>query len=419
MNVSRRVYSLVVALATPLVFLWVALRRREFLHGFTQRLGFSLPHGQACVWVHAASVGEVQGVAPLVSRLLDSVHGPLLFTTFTPTGAEQVGKKFGNKLLQSYVPWDTPDSVKRFLRHFRPRLLIVMETEVWPNLYHYCRQQNVPIVIVNARLSDKAFQRYHKSPRLFGATFKGIRLVCARSSRDAENFQALGVAKERIRVTGNIKFIPDIDPRLVVVGRQLKAHWRRKVWLAASTHQGEDEILLDAHRQLLAQHPDLLLILAPRHPQRAKEVANLIQQAGYSVAKRSQNDAVTGNASVLLVDTLGELLCFYASADIAFIGGSLVDVGGHNPLEAAALGCPVVSGRQVHNFRDEYNLLADSNAVAFVETTEDLVQVVSERWRDPARFDAMARAAHAMVDENQGSLATTLTILEPLIPTNH
>lgn len=415
-NVSRLVYSLAVAIVTPLVLLWASLRQRDFIRGFSRRLGFFLPNGNACVWVHAASVGEVQGVSPLVMRLLDRVRCPILFTTFTPAGAQQVKKQFGGKLLQSFVPWDTASSVKRFLRHYRPQLLIVMETEVWPNLYYYCQQQNIPIVIVNARLGDKAYRRYQKSPRLFRASFSGIKLVGARSKQDSERFQALGVAVEHVRITGNIKYVIDIDARIVKAGQQFKSQWERRIWLAASTHSGEDEIVLEAHRQLRLQFPDLLLILAPRHPQRANDIVSLMQQHRFSFAKRSQNQTVNADTAVLLVDTLGELRSFYSCADIAFVGGSLAPVGGHNPLEAAALECPIVSGRHIHNFRDEYELLGERSAVLFVENVDELAKAVAQRWQDKDRFVAMAKSARAMLEENQGSLTTTLSLIEAFLP---
>ena len=403
------------------MLLWRGLRDRSYWQNFSERFGFGArlaPHG---VWLHAVSVGEVQACAPLVSALYRQHPGiPLTVTTFTPTGAARARALFGNLAQVRYIPYDLPGAVRRFFRRVQPRLAVIFETELWPNLYRECGRRRVPLVLASARLSARSVGRYRRLGRLFRDTLSQAAVVAAQEPQDAERFRALGADPATTHVTGNIKFDFELPPDIAARGARLREQFaaKRPLWVAGSTHGGgEEQALIEAHQRLREAFPDALLVLAPRHPTRFGEAAQTLAQAGLSFVRRSQEAASHAQAPypVLLLDSLGELLDFYAAADVAFVGGSLVPVGGHNLLEPAALGVPILTGPHNFNSAEIARLLIARGAAEVVHNATELAGRLSALFADPAARGRMAAAGRDSVDGNRGALAKLLTLIEPLL----
>ena len=421
MAMSRFFYSLLLYLLMPLVLLYLAgrsLKERAYRQRWKERFGFGtrqLPSQP--VWLHAASVGEVQAAAPLVRALQrERPDLPLLITTTTPAGSGRVRALFGESVGHCYLPFDLPGAVRRFLRQVRPRLAIVMETELWPNLFHALAARRTPILIANARLSPGSLKRYRRLPRLIRATLACVDTIAAQSPRDAERYAALGAEPRQLVTTGNVKFDLALPVGLRGQGRALRADFGRErpVWIAASTHGGEEELVLAAHRRLLERWSRLLLVLVPRHPDRFERVAELCRAEGFALACRSRGEPAAA-AQVYLGDTMGELMMLYAASDVAFVGGSLVPVGGHNLLEPAALGLAPLSGPQLFNFEEIAQLLKEARALTVVEDAAALAEQVAALLADAeARLAAGARARQ-VVEENRGALGRTLELVDALL----
>ena len=419
----RFLYLLAVYLAAPLVsamLLWRGLRDRSYWRNFSERFGCGArlaPHG---VWLHAVSVGEVQACAPLVSALYQRHPGvPLTVTTFTPTGAARARALFGNLAHVRYIPFDLPGAVRRFFARVQPRLAVIFETELWPNLYRECGRRRVPLVLASARLSARSVGRYRRLGSLFRDTLAQAQVVAAQGPADAARFQTLGADPANTHVTGNLKFDFELPADIAARGARLRGEFAadRPLWVAGSTHGGgEEHTIIEAHRRVRDVHPQALLVLAPRHPARFDEVAQQLGQSGMRYLRRSQAPR-TGSAecTILLLDSLGELLDFYAAADVAFVGGSLVPVGGHNLLEPAALGVPILTGP--HNFNSEEiaRLLMARGAAQVVRDATGLRTRVSELLADPAERARMGAAGRASVDGNRGALEKLLALIEPLL----
>ena len=421
---GRFLYLIAVYAAAPIVaamLLWRGLRDRSYWRNFSERFGFgaaSVPHG---VWLHAVSVGEVQACAPLVSALKRRhPQLPLTVTTFTPTGAARARALFGALARVRYLPFDLPGAVRRFLARVQPRLAVVFETELWPNLYRECGRRRVPLVLASARLSERSLGRYRLLGGLLRETLAQTTAVAAQGPGDAERFRALGADPASTRVTGNLKF--DFEPPLDIAARGARLRDRyarnRPLWVAGSTHAGpEEQTLLEAHRRVRVRHRDALLVLAPRHPPRFAEVAGELDAAGLRFVRRSRDadGEAVATCEVLLLDTLGELLDFYAAADVAFVGGSLADVGGHNLLEPAALGVPILTGPNTYNTAEIAQLLIMCGAAEVVRDAAGLAARLELLLDDPearARVGAQGRAA---VESNRGALGRLLALIEPLL----
>lgn len=420
----RLLYLAAVYLAAPVISLLLAargLRDRGYWRNFRERFGFGAPLASSPIWVHAVSVGEVQAAAALVVALrARHPQTPVLLTTFTPTGAARARALFHGVAEVRFLPFDLPGSVRRFLDRARPRLAIIVETELWPNLYRQCRTRRVPLIIASARMSRRSIDRYRRLGALFRETVAGGVVVAAQGEGDAERFRALGAAAERTHITGNLKFdfaLPaDIDER----GRALRAQYapERAVWVAGSTHgAGEEEAVLDAHRRVRNAHPGALLVLAPRHPNRFGDVAAWLERQGIAVTRRSQSttSAPSKRPDVLLLDTLGELLSFYAAADVAFVGGSLVPIGGHNLLEPAALGLPVLTGPNNSNGEDVARLLLECSAATVVHDGAELGSRVAELLSDQGLRLEMGKRGRAAVDRNRGALEKLMSLIDSLL----
>ncbi len=418
----RHIYSFILYLMLPgeLLRLW---RRGARVPGYRrhwgERFGFiAAAQTRRTLWIHAVSVGEVRAAEPLVRALRRRwPDRDITVTTTTPTGRETVESVFGSAVRCMYLPYDLPGAVRRFLQRLSPSVALVMETEIWPNLYHALRARNIPLLLVNARVSESSLRRYRMLGGLARASLRCARHIAAQGEPDAERFLALGADRQRVSVTGNLKFdstLPhDFDERVAEVREKLATD--RPIWIAGSTHPGEEEQLLEAQRRVLDRVPDALLIVVPRHPERAGQVLSLCERAGFGFRLYSQLTGVRAGESLVIVDVLGVLAALYAVAGVAFIGGSLVHSGGHNPLEALLAGTAVVSGLRVENFRLIYQDMLEQGAVSMVETAADLADTVSGWFSDELSRQAVVTAGRSLIEQRRGAVVRTMELLDSVL----
>lgn len=421
---NRTLYTLLFHLGLPLVALRLFLRARKapaYGQRVAERFAIKLPPmRQGGIWVHAVSVGESIAAAPMVRALLKAYPElPITVTCMTPTGSERIRALFTDepRIQHCYLPYDLPWAAARFLDHVRPRLGVIMETELWPNHIHQCAKRGIPVALANARLSARSARGYGRFAKLTRPMLAEMSLIAAQTETEAERFRSLGARPECVQVTGSIKFDLKLDEQLLPRARQLREQWQasqRPVWIAASTHEGEDAQVLEAHRRLLQVHADALLILVPRHPERFNAVHALCAEQ-FATVRRSSAELVTDATQVLLGDTMGELLFLYALADIAFVGGSLMPTGGHNPLEPAALALPVISGPHVFNFLDISAMLKDAGALQSVDDSQALAAAVQRLVELPLDAKRMGEAGRAVMQANQGALQRLLDGLARLL----
>lgn len=402
-----------------LYLLWKSFANPDYRRRIPERLGFfPLPRAQDVIWVHAASVGEVQAAAALIRALLERYpRQTLLVTTITPTGSERVRALFGEQVLHCYAPFDLHWPVRRFFARFSPQVAIILETELWPNLYHEAGRRNVPLVLASGRLSEQSVRGYQRFPSLFRAALSQDVRIAAQSDADAGRFVEIGASPDRVQVTGNIKFDFSLPPGVEELGIQLRELYApdRPAWVAASTHAGEEEICIAAQQMILKAVPDSVLILVPRHPERFDGVAALLDREGLSYVRRSSGAAATGETAIVLGDTMGELMAFYAAVDVAFVGGSLVDIGGHNLLEPAALRMPVLSGPHTQNAPEIARLMHAGDALETVNDATMLAHGVLQLFARPDECSRRGKNAAALIEQNRGALEKVLAILDPLI----
>ncbi|PWB33037.1 3-deoxy-D-manno-octulosonic acid transferase [Pseudomonas sp. SDI] len=421
---NRTLYSLLFHLGLPLVALRLFLRSRK-ASAYGQRIGerfaFGLPALKpGGIWVHAVSVGESIAAAPMIRALLERYPQlPITVTCMTPTGSERIKAMFANepRIQHCYLPYDLPWAAARFLDKAQPRLAVIMETELWPNHIHQCAKRGIPLALANARLSERSARGYARFARLTRPMLAELSLIAVQTEAEAERFRQLGARPECVSVTGSIKFDLTIDAQLLVRAAELRGQWaaqQRPVWIAASTHEGEDDVILAAHRQLLEHHSDALLMLVPRHPERFNAVHELSRQQ-FTTLRRSSGEPVQADTQVLLGDTMGELLFLYALADIAFVGGSLVANGGHNLLEPAALEKPVLSGPHLFNFLEIAALLREAGALQEVDDAAGLAAAVRRLIELPRDAQRMGAAGLAVMKANQGALQRLLEGLGQLL----
>lgn len=422
---NRTLYTVLFYLGLPLVAIRLWLRARKapaYAKRVGERFSLGLPTMQpGGIWVHAVSVGESIAAAPMIRALLQRYPAlPITVTCMTPTGSERIQALFANepRIQHCYLPYDLPCAAARFLDRVQPKLAVIMETELWPNHIHQCARRGIPVALANARLSERSAKGYGRFKKLTGPMLAEMSLFAVQTEAEAQRFRNLGARADTVEVTGSIKFDLTIDPQLLERAAALRGQWQaqeRPVWIAASTHDGEDEVVLAAHRRLLADHPDALLILVPRHPERFNAVFELCQQQGFATVRRSSSEAVTASTSVMLGDTMGELLFLYALADIAFVGGSLVANGGHNLLEPAALAKPVLSGPHLFNFLEIAAQLRSAGALQEVDDAESLALAVQRLFELPRDAQRMAEAGLQVMRRNQGALQRLLDGLGRLI----
>lgn len=425
MNASRTaarwLYTALVGLALPVVFLNLARRglgNRAYWRRWGERLALGGPPGEQDLWLHAVSVGEVQAAVPLVRALLDRRPGlRVLVTTTTPTGSDRVTSALGGTVAHAYVPYDLPGAVCRFLDAVRPRAAVFMETELWPNTFHHCAERGIAVVVANARLSGRSARGYRRVAAVVRPMLERVSLIAAQTAEDASRFLALGAPPDRVTVTGSVKFDLSLPASLREQAEVLRRHWgsHRSVWIAASTHEGEEEVILDAYARVLAAVPDVLLVLVPRHPERFPRVLALARRRGLTVVQRTQGEPSGEGVQVFLGDTMGELPLFYAASDVAFVGGSLVPTGGHNTLEAAAQGLPVLVGPHVFNFAEVSRLLKERGAAREVRNAPTLASAVTDLLQDANLRHAMGERGRRVVEENRGALDRLLALLEPYL----
>ncbi|UEB96434.1 lipid IV(A) 3-deoxy-D-manno-octulosonic acid transferase [Pseudomonas sp. HN2] len=422
---NRTLYTVLFYLGLPLVAIRLWLRARK-APAYAKRIGERFTLGMPTlqpggIWVHAVSVGESIAAAPMIRALLERHPAlPITVTCMTPTGSERIQALFANepRIQHCYLPYDLPCAAARFLDRVQPKLAVIMETELWPNHIHQCAKRGIPVALANGRLSERSARGYGRFSKLTAPMLAEMSLFAIQTEAEAQRFRDLGARPQTVEVTGSIKFDLTIDPQLLQRAAELRSQWQaqdRPVWIAASTHEGEDEVLLDAHRRLLSSHPDALLILVPRHPERFNTVFELCQREGFATVRRSTGANVDAQTSVLLGDTMGELLFLYALADSAFVGGSLVPNGGHNLLEPAALAKPVLSGPHLFNFLDIAAQMREAGALVEVDDAEGVAIEVQRLFELPRDAQRMAEAGLAVMRRNQGALQRLLDSLGRLI----
>jgi 3-deoxy-D-manno-octulosonic-acid transferase len=426
----RLIYSWLIRFAAPFAFavvLWRGVRDRSYWQGLAERFGRGVALPSSSIWLHAVSLGEMSAAAPLV-RALHSRYPQLALavTAATPAGRARARDLFAEVADIRFLPYDTPGSVRRFLKRIQPRVAIIMETELWPNLLRECERRRVPVFLASARLSAKSVSRYRRLGSLFSGVFTPNVAVAAQSADDAERFRSIGASANQTRVIGNVKFDLAVDAGIIQTGKILRAAYGAKpVWVAGSTHAGEEEQVLDGHALLQAHRPDALLLLAPRHKDRFAAVADLLARRGVKFARRSgmprglAEAALPVDTQVLLVDTIGELAALYASADVAFVGGSLVPIGGHNLLEPAALGLPVLTGPSHFNSQEIAQLLLRRGAALQVANPKDLAAALQRLLDEPAERRRIGDIGKDIVESNRGSVDRLLTLIEPSLPAAH
>ncbi len=422
----RICYTSLFYLLTPLFLFRLFLRGRKapaYRKRISERFGYCPWKEDASpIWVHAVSVGEVIAISPLVEQLLTTQ--PVIMTTTTPTGSDRARATFGYRVLHAYMPYDLPGAVSRFIRCSKPAMLVTMETEIWPNLFRHCYNTHIPVVIVNARLSQRSAARYGRFHALTRDTLNCCRLIAAQGNKDAQRFIDLGAPPDRVVVTGNLKYECPIPVNLAQRVANLKTLWQlehgsqRPAWLAASTHEGEESLIIEAFRKIRLSIPDLMLVFAPRHPERFEKVTSLCVKSGYRVALRSDATLTTGellDCDVFVGNTMGELLDLYAASDLCFVGGSLIPRGGHNIIESAAVGCPILFGPHMFNFLDIAETMLARKAAIQVSNSEELAATVVNLLNNRQHLKQMATTAFHCYKDNQGALNATRTLIDDLL----
>ena len=418
----RVVYDLLLLLALPIIWLRLFARARTepaYAERRAERWG-RVPDsvGRDVVWFHTVSAGEAIGAAPTIRALKARMpEKRFLVTTTTPTGSDQVVERLGDIVDHCYAPYDYPWAVARFLRRVEPRALVLMETELWPNILHQTKRRGAPTCLVNARLSGRSARGYARISALTRGMLQDVDHLFCQYPDTARRFETLGADKSRLEVTGSIKFDLDIPADLDSEVARLRHEWTpdRQAWIAGSTHPGEEEVVLSSHAELLQRFPDLLLVLVPRHPRRVDEVASLCGRAGLTLARLSEGRSGEEKTQVLIVDVMGQLLYWYGVAQVAFLGGSLVPVGGHNPIEAAIHGTPMLMARHRFNFAEITERFAESGCLGFVDA-DNLADAVADLLADPELRDTQGRKAREVIDANRGASDKLLSRLEEIIP---
>lgn len=406
----RALYSVLMTILTPLLVLRLWIKGQQ-VPAYRERIAerfacFDAPKTGIDIWIHAVSLGEVNTIAPVIKRLLkDPAHYSIAITTMTPTGSSQVKKLFSDKVFHVYIPFEQPMIVRRFLRKLQPKLAVMVETEIWPNLYYFCQRAEIPLVIANARLSHRSFVGYMKIRALIKHTLSAVDKVLVQTKDDGERFLGLGLDKNKCSVTGSLKFDVLMDEAQRMAGISLRERWGdRPVWIVASTHEGEDEICLDALKIVKKTFNDAMLILVPRHPERFDKVALSCVNAGFSVNRRSQNIDDMSGVDVYLADTMGEMSLLYATSDVAVVAGSFITRGGHNVLEPIALNIPVITGPYGENFLEINRLLVDAEGMIQLNTVDELATQVIRLLGDSALRQNYTLNARGVLEKNQGAV---------------
>ncbi|MET2953864.1 lipid IV(A) 3-deoxy-D-manno-octulosonic acid transferase [Vibrio harveyi] len=416
----RILYTLLLTIASP--FLLFGLykskpNKPKFGQRWKEHFGITpkLTSDEKPIWIHAVSVGESIAATPFIKALKEqNPEQPILVTTTTSTGAEQIAK-LGDLVEHRYMPIDFAFAVKRFLKTTQPKQMLIIETELWPNTLNEVHKAGIPISVINARLSEKSCSNYAKIQPLFNLMLPCLTQVLCQTESDANRFERLGVDKDKLKVTGSIKFdiqiSDDVKEKSKILRQELGQN--RPVWIAASTHKGEDEQVLAAHKRVLESHPDALLILVPRHPERFDDMYDLCQQQGFETVRRTTQENVANSTQVYLGDTMGEMLLLLGAADICFMGGSLVGdkVGGHNVLEPAALGVPIINGPSFFNFKEIVETMLREDCILLVDSIQNLASSITLLMRNPRKLNRMSSQTHQFIAKNQGAISLTILLI--------
>lgn len=421
-------YNLTLWLLTPFLiikFIWRALFNKGYRNGISQRFGLLPKSDSTCeVWIHAVSVGEVNAAIPLIKKILE-LNPPIkiIVTTMTPTGMQLVKKNFGKEVCYSYMPYDYPFAIKRFLNIIRPNLLVLMETEIWPNTIRLCKKHGLSIVIANMRLSKNSTKKYQRIRPLVKETLENVSIFATQTHADSENLKTLGVDAKKIICTGSLKFEAHLPKNIKEKSKEVRHRWgiNRLIILAGSTHEGEELLLLQSLKVLQPCFPKILLVIAPRHPERVEAVYKQAIKNGFKVIKRSiENKYISNDCHIEIVDTIGELPILYSASDVAVVGGSLLDIrgiGGHNILEPCAVGIPVIFGSNMGNFLEISKLTLANKAGYQVTSLEDLVFHLDLLLKDENLRSTVGNCGRMMIEKNTGAALKTMKILLPLIST--
>ena len=412
----------------PLIFVRLGWRSRyapAYGKRWKERFAFIdlPPSAQNGLWVHAVSVGEVLAAVPLVKAIRQHYPDlPIVMTTMTPTGSARVHANFNDTVYHFYVPYDLPTVVHRFLKRVQPCAAIFLETELWPNIFHQCKKHAIPLMLANARLSERSARGYAKVKMLTQEMLTAITILGAHAKADADRFIQLGMDPHRVHVTGSIKFEITVPTSILEEGEALRRFLNnshvgsnRPIWIAASTHEGEEEQILDAHRVVLKTLPNALLVLTPRHPERFERIVQLAKKRGFVTVARSSGNTCTANMQVFIGDTMGELMLFFAAVDVAFMGGSLVPNGGHNLLEPAALGVAALTGPATFNFTDITRLLIDAHAALEIQNSDELAEQVIYLLQHSKERSEMGERGREVIAANRGALAANLLLIKKLL----
>ena len=415
----RFIYTCVFYLIIPFIvlrLLWRSIKAPSYRHRWYERFSiYNIKFSTGVVWFHAVSVGEAEALFPLLKQIkLKHPDTKLLITTTTPTGSARVKAVMQDTVSHVYLPYDLPDAICRFMSCFKPRMAVMMETEIWPNIFNYCGDHHIPLYIINARLSEKSSKGYQKISGLIHPALANIKCIATQTNDDASRFISIGADSEKVETLGNIKFDVEITTSTITKGLTIKADlfMDRFVWLIASTHKDEEKIFLDIYKVLKEKIPELLLILVPRHPERFPVVKKLIEKEYLSVATRTLLETVNTKTDVYLVDTMGELKAMYAAADVAFIGGSMVANGGHNILEASAVGVPVMFGPFMDNFKEIARVVLIESAAIQCQSKSDIISSMKLLYEQPDYRKELARKGKAFVQKNQGAIDRICAMLE-------
>jgi len=415
----RFFYTIAIYLATPVIVLRLiarGLHYRGYFARWRERFGhFPDPHFSDSIWVHAVSVGEVNAALPLIRALRKRYPQlPMVVTTVTPTGSERVRAQLGDEVFHVYLPYDLPHAVRRFLERVRPSLGVIMETEIWPNLFHACGRRDIPLVIANARLSERSLRAYAPIHRLVAQALSNVGYIAAQSHADARRYRTLGAAPSRVSIAGNLKFDMPIPQGVRERGEALRRAWgeARPVWFAASTHEGEELAVLQAHLDVLHRLPDALLLIAPRHPERFRAVEQSARNLGFSTCTHNGPERPDANCQCFVVDVMGAMMRHYAASDLAFVAGSLVPIGGHNVLEPASLARPVLVGPYTFNFEEITRSLIESGGARRVEAPDALGPAVLELLRDAPLRHRIGANARMVFARERGAVRRTMILIE-------
>lgn len=419
----RLAYTFIFYCMLPLILLrllWRAVAAPAYAKRWSERFAFFPPLNapKKVVWIHTVSVGEFIAALPLIRKLQSLDAFQLVVTTTTPTGSERVKASLGESVFHVYAPYDLPDVLSRFIKKVNPAILLIMETELWPNTIAMCKKHQIPTILINGRMSEKSARGYEKFSALTRPMLHSLTKALIQNAADAERFYRIGLPSSNGMVTGNIKFDLTLSDELRRNAADLKQQWSADgkyiLWVAASTHQGEDEIILESFAELKKRVNNLRLVLVPRHPERFNRVYALCETLGFSVAKRSEK-VVALDTDIIVGDTMGELLLMFGASDIAFVGGSLVPNGGHNFIEPAAWSLPLFSGAHLFNFAEVANLLRESDALQIVASANELVGAIERVAMDADERIQRGEAALRVANQNRGALDKTFSVIEQFL----